>query len=121
MIGLSAEEGSEKWSHLAVSDKEGGAVQKLGSHDGDHEGNHEVFLLHSSLDIKECDKVMIPNELALKMTSRNCAPSPTLVNQSISLSTFISVGRFASSRGKKGSVFLENFRQFRFESGDGNH
>lgn len=53
MIGLSAEGGSEKWSHLAVSDKEGGAVQKPGSHDGNHEGNDEVFLLHSSLDIKE--------------------------------------------------------------------
>lgn len=55
------------------------------------------FLLHSSLDIKGCDKAMISIELALKMTSRNCAPSPTLVNQSISLSTSISVGRFTSS------------------------
>lgn len=97
MIGLSAQGSSEKWSHLAVSDKEGGAVQKPGSHGGDHEGNHEVFLLHSSLDIKGRDKAMISIELALKMTSRNCAPSPTLVNQSISLSTSISVGRFTSS------------------------
>lgn len=98
MIGLGAQGSSEKWSHLAVSDKEGGAVQKPGSHDGDHEGNHDmVFLLHSSLDIKGCDKAMIPIEFALKMTSGNCAPSPTLVNQSISLSTSISVGRFTSS------------------------
>lgn len=63
----------------------------------------EVFDLHSSLDIKEHDKTVVPNELALKITSRNSAPFPTLVNQSVSLTTFISVGRFISSQGKKGS------------------
>lgn len=59
----------------------------------------------SSLGIKEHVGIMVPNGLALKTTSRNSSPSPTLVRQSVSLTTISSVGKFSSSQSKKGSSF----------------
>lgn len=89
---------------LAVGDEEGWAVRRPHRHNGHDEEASRRSGFHSPLDVKERDKTGpqwagIQNDLQ-ELSSNTGKPERLLA-------TFISVGRFISSQGKKGSSDFE--------------
>lgn len=101
VIALVQKEVPVKGVRLAVSDKEGWAVQRPHRHNGDDEEAPRRSVFRSPLDMKEHDKTGpqwagIKNDLQ-ELSSNTGKPERLLA-------TFISMGRFISSQGTKGSL-----------------